>query len=545
MIFTSISSFFFPPAHRDALPVSTAKRVAPLIAVDSILFFFFQAAGLMRFRAYPETYTAFYVAVFATSLAYPVSLILLRSKKYKPASYIGSFATLLNVCWVGLFVPTTVEGDLYRFSLYVVVAVIANLVVSLSMVQIYVFAIANVLAFLGYYLIILVPHFGFGNQELHSLVPTMALLVLFINLIIYIIARVNGDLLASSEMEVKAHEERSRSLAEILERARDTFRVGEDLGIAAHGGTQEADVAASILQQVKRETDELAANAARSLQTYVRIDEFSRGAHEAAQRQGTAVRSTGVAVEQMESTIQSLATIATERQRAMETVVSRIDAQDRDARSVVHEIAQIRESSKNVLSSLATILDLSERTGILAMNASIEAARAGNSGKGFSIIAGEVRTLAEEIKRGTQTIADAMGENQSAIDSTASVVERFAIDSKGTMTDARHTFDSIVELIRGLDEMRSAIRELAASSQAMGESTLLAEESVKNTSSQVSAGKTDAEDIGRSANMLKASVDEMSRRYRAINAALERIAAIGEQNLQDVTELKASLESLS
>jgi len=80
--------------------------------------------------------------------------------------------------------------------------------------------------------------------------------------------------------------------------------------------------------------------------------------------------------------------------QSIEARVSEIENAGNNAKTIANLFEELKEKSQNVASITGSIQDVSDRTGILAINASIEAARAGSVGRGFRIIANEVRTLA-------------------------------------------------------------------------------------------------------------------------------------------------------
>jgi len=195
---------FFPPDHRALLPISIAKRIPPLIVVNVVLFLFFHLAGVSRFAAHPDQYRLFYSAVAITSIAHPLSLILVRLRRYAAASLLGSFAMLLNVLWLVFFVPSSSPNDLYRFSTYIIAAIIANSLVSFSRRQIILFAATSIVAYALYVALVLVPLLGSRDPELRSIGLTVTLLLVAANAIVFAISALSRDLLELAELQATA-----------------------------------------------------------------------------------------------------------------------------------------------------------------------------------------------------------------------------------------------------------------------------------------------------------------------------------------------------
>lgn len=148
--------------------------------------------------------------------------------------------------------------------------------------------------------------------------------------------------------------------------------------------------------------------------------------------------------------------------------VTEIEAAAQNAKNIATMFEDLKEKSENVASITGSIQDVSDRTGILAINASIEAARAGAVGKGFRIIANEVRTLAIQTGEFAQQIEKNIGDFNDTVEAINSQMSTFnAMFSRfkdsfneilGNFSENARTIDMAGN---SLSEITGAIREEA------------------------------------------------------------------------------------
>ncbi|WP_160689731.1 methyl-accepting chemotaxis protein [Clostridium sp. C2-6-12] len=155
-------------------------------------------------------------------------------------------------------------------------------------------------------------------------------------------------------------------------------------------------------------------------------------------------------------------------------------------------INDLSEKSKNIANITTTISSISEQTNLLALNASIEAARAGENGKGFSVVAEEVRKLAEQSSESTQGISSEIQQIQEQV-ANAVAVMKDSLDYMGLSTSSidniSSTFAGIEKEIENIKLMSFSISEIAKSllvenkniNEAVSNTSAISEESVAST----------------------------------------------------------------
>ncbi|HOF00074.1 MAG TPA: methyl-accepting chemotaxis protein [Spirochaetota bacterium] len=126
-----------------------------------------------------------------------------------------------------------------------------------------------------------------------------------------------------------------------------------------------------------------------------KVVDNSRLINDAVKKQKEAVQYSGASIEEMTANIRSVSNLSQSATKDFRAILQDIEIGKESLKNSINSINQIYDASKDLSSLINTISDISERVKLLAINASIEAARAGKAGEGFAVVAQEVRKLSE------------------------------------------------------------------------------------------------------------------------------------------------------
>lgn len=185
--------------------------------------------------------------------------------------------------------------------------------------------------------------------------------------------------------------------------------------------------------------------------------------------------------------------------------------------AIAESIVRLSEQSQAIGELIASVNDLAEQSNLLAVNAAIEAAKAGEHGKGFAVVAQEVKILAAQSKEATTQVRSILNDIQKATNTAVMATEQ---GSKAVETGVRQTQqagDVIRQISESIDASAQAALQISASSQQQltgMDQVTLAMESIKQASEQNVAGMRQVESTAQGLHDLGQKLKDLVARYK-------------------------------
>ena len=341
-----------------------------------------------------------------------------------------------------------------------------------------------------------------------------------------------------------------------------------------------ADQAASATQEVANTTTQVAEGTSLQARSVEEINGSVRGLVEAingvaqgAREQEQGVEEASRVSQHLASSAEELASSATEAAggareaadsaeggaRKVEETIAGIDRIKQTIDQASGEIARLGERSQEIGKIVAVIEDIAAQTNLLALNAAIEAARAGEQGRGFAVVADEVRQLAERVSSATQEIAELINGVQSGVDASVRAMEEGATEMDSGARVATEAGESLAQILEAAHSVATRIQSMAEGStelrEAGGEMARLlegvravAEQSTEGAArmqeqaSAVSDGlgaiATVAEENSAATEQVSASAEEMTAQVEEVSAATHALGQIADELRAEVAKFR-------
>jgi methyl-accepting chemotaxis protein len=301
-----------------------------------------------------------------------------------------------------------------------------------------------------------------------------------------------GSVEAYNAMRVKL----SGLIGEVAGSARTVASASQQMAATS----QEAGQAVGEIASAVGEVAAGAERQARSVDAVRETAETAAGsARDSAERAGGAAGAAGEARD-----------VARQGARTAQEAFDAMQAVSASSAEVTSAIRDLAHRSSEIVGIVETISGIAAQTNLLALNAAIEAARAGEQGKGFAVVADEVRQLAEGSQAAAQSIAELIGQIQIETARVVEVVEAGAERTAAGTDTVRQTREAFARIESAVSDVTDRIQEIAGAVAEISDGTARIQADVVEVAAVAEESSASAEQVSASTQQTSASTQEIA-----------------------------------
>ena len=538
---SAVTRKLLPPQEVfDNLPIREQEQLPLIIGCNLVFMLMFTLFGIALFLfGYPLIGggSVFLLAFFTSAL------VCIKKGYVHRGAWISTIAIAIVTaleCFGAPFIDSNFLP--FRDSCFIVVMVVCNYVVSLKRKQLHGFfiflAILWILANLLIYkrLWINSPK----NVTLNNVICTLGILTS--NIAILLFDRFTRKVVERAADNEKKSNEAYDKISNVIINTREGLNIGKQLSSSTGKAADSVTEINNLYTYINSEAANLSQQASTINDSSIQINDKTEKMMLSVKNQNDTITQTSASLSQMSQKIYEINEKASQQREGMDSVINSLDSQMQLMQQLVDNVEKVKASSDKITNFVQAVNKIASQTGLLAMNASIEAAHAGVLGKGFSVIAQEIRKLSVETTNNAQNITDTLLQNEEIVNMTAESVTVFSNYTKSMTEEVRKTIGVIEEILAAITEIETSTKDVMQEISKVVDDSHTNTELAEGVTIEISQQSIALQSITIGTEELQTKVSSMENLLANIRAAISEIDGNASANEAVAAKISGALD---
>ena len=379
-----------------------------------------------------------------------------------------------------------------------------------------------------------------------------------------------GELAQAFNLMVNSLQQTGLSFSQMMQRLRESvgkisqnskvlMAASEQLASAANQTGLATTQIANTMQQISRGATQQSESISRTANSMVQMSQAIEGVSKGAQDQTLAVTHVLGTTDQITDAIEQVssnadagtkgsalaAKVAREGVLTVSATLTSMQNIQTKVNASAKKVQEMGERSEQIGTIVEMIEEIASQTNLLALNAAIEAARAGEQGKGFAVVADEVRKLAERASGATREIGGLVKDIQTTVTDAVTAMQAGSMEVETGVSQANLAGNALSEILNTAEEVNRQVKEIASSARHMSSLSGELASATHSVSSVVEQNNSATAKMDAGAGEMNIAIENIASVSKENSAAVEEVSASAEEMSAKVAEVNASAHDLA
>lgn len=369
------------------------------------------------------------------------------------------------------------------------------------------------------------------GDEVEDLAEAFGVMLSGLRSVVHDVKSAAAEVASTSEELSASVDESARATKQVAETIQQVAAGAQEQSTSAVRGSQAVDTLARAIEQVSHGAQD---QTARLHETSAVVERMRRSLEESSS-----------VVEALEAKGRGAQESAVKGTSSVQNVLANMERIDRSTKDVAASISDLSAHSREIGRIVEIISGIADQTNLLALNAAIEAARAGEHGRGFAVVADEVRKLAEQSSREARAIAELIDKIRQATGKAVEAMNAGSSDVQAGGVVARDAEKALSEILESTRATAEYIEQLTRAFDVLKESGQSVEKAVAEVASIAEETASSAEEMTRHSAEAKKAIDEVAAVSEESAAASEEVSASTEEMAATIQQMSGSSKALA